>query len=220
MPEKLAPPQSASTPQQRPHKRRRAPNSQTERDRRSNASPGVSFEGDDQAASTSSNSRSNDTGREEILTPAVASREIREDSDDDTESLTGVVTLSKRKAVGRAPPKLSDQGGSGAGTRARSKGRDRVTAAGSGTKVKPDVARSCGSINGSGGGLGGRGIDDGPRDFPVTIRERWVHVDPVEGAVDQASKVSSTGGRKRRLRAEAFFFSVVDEGRVKAIPSC
>ncbi|CAN0199383.1 unnamed protein product [Pylaiella littoralis] len=60
-----------------------------------------------------------------------------------------------------------------------------------------DSRRDGGSESGGAGGDVAKAVSSPPAG--VVVRERWVHVDPVEGAVDQADKVQDLRFRKRLM---------------------
>lgn len=125
------------------------------------------------------------------------SKQSPKEEDDDVDTKFGVSTRSKRKAlasvttVGRAVGKESHQGGRAetepeVKSPAQLDDHDRVLAA----------AAAAERGGGSSSGSGSDPVDEcSRRDTPGKVRERWVHVDPVEGAVDQASKVSTAWDR-------------------------
>lgn len=120
------------------------------------------------------------------------SEQAPKENGDHLDTNSRVATRSKRKALasvitaGRVVGRESDQGGgveteSGAKIPARLDDHDRVLAA---------VAAA--AEGGDGSSSSGIGSDKcSLRETSSTVRERWVHVDPVEGAVDQASKVGT-----------------------------
>lgn len=112
------------------------------------------------------------------------------------------VSTESKGACDDAPIGAADSVGGGTGAGA-DMGRAAANAGGGGSS---DGKKRGGESSSGGGGSGGGSSNrarrssnnsggNGAATAIEVVRERWVHVDPVQGAVDQADKVSVDCGR-------------------------